>query len=875
MHQPSPRIEGADAGAPGDAGGGAELAFLGLATIIGVVSWVAVILAEIGWLRPVALLSALPAALLALRFGVGLGLGGRRPAVRGIGRGRERSANGRGEGAQSEGAQGEGAQGEGARSEGARGADGRGATRGAGLRDGTDARGRRRCLAATLGCGLVLLVAAVAFLPPFESVLSASDATVYLAFGNKLAETGSLHFEDPFLAEIPIDARRVLFRNLVPGDTTGTHARFPGGFMIPEVTQPGVTAGFAPLYPVLLALAWMWIGGGAALYVGPLFALLSVAAVCLVGRRLAGGLAAGLLAGLLLAISLPQIWFARLGMAEVVAQFFIFAGLLALLASRETPRLAVVGGALFGMAVLAKFEMLVVLPVAVAGLTAIALASGSEALRRRVSLFTAPFFLLLLHQIIHLLAIPSHYGPFVISKLDRLGTTRLLGEAAVRSSALIGGLAVGGVAALAGLTLWALRPGRRPRRWAAGVVALIAAYAVAYAWVSRNLLAETLPWLGWYLSWPVVAAFFVAAVAALWRPPGGEGTAVLFLLALVAVSGFHHLYDPQEPIRHIWSVRRLVPIVLPGMLLIVATGLAVLAARLGRRIRSWLVAPIAVLLALLVARASLVIAGPPPFEGFVEATNRLADLVPTDAVLLVSSDLAGTHLATTLGYMCGRDAVLLRPRYGDPSMLEDIVLEWLGSGREVFLLLGDRPPHLNAPRLALSPVAAPTLEHRMLEVAATRRPQRMVESLLQLHLFRVGSSGGKRSVDIGSLADDIVFEMRGFHLPERDRARGTFRWTGPVATIELGGAGERIHLVVGGARPAGVPPARVSISVDGHAVVADLVVPDAPAPIVVENPQRENGGSTLTILSTVFSPAALGLSADPRSLGVRVYRIDY
>lgn len=820
MHQPPPRIEEADAEAADHAGRAAELAFLGLATAIGVVSWVAVMLAEVGWLRPLALLPALPAALLALRFGVGLGLGlgGRRPAA---------------------------------------------------------ARGNRRRLAATLGFGLVLLVAAVAFLPPFESVLSASDATVYLAFGNKLTETGSLHFEDPFLAEVPIDARRVLFRNLVPGDATGAHARFPGGFMIPEVTQPGVTAGFAPLYPVLLALAWMWIGAGAALYVGPLFALLGVAAVCLVGRRLAGGLA-GLLAGLLLAISLPQIWFARLGMAEVVAQFFVFAGLLALLASREAPRLAVVGGALFGMAVFAKFEMLVVLSVAVAGLMAIALASGSEALRRRVSLFTAPFFLLLLHKIIHLLAMPSHYGPFLISKLDRLGITRLLGETALESPALIGLLAVGGVAALAGLSLWVLRAGRRPRRWAGGVVALIAAYAVAYVWVSSNLLAETLPWLGWYLSWPVVAAFFVAAVAALWQPPGGERTAVLFLLALVAVSAFHHLYDPQEPIRHIWSVRRLVPIVLPGMLLIVATGLAALAARLGPRIRWWVVAPIVVLLAVLVGRASLVTAGPPPFEGFVEATDRLADLVPSDAVLLVSSDLAGTHLATTLGYMYRRDAVLLRPRYPDPAMLENLVLEWLGSGREVFVLLGDRPPQLNAPRLALSSVAAPTLEHRLLEVTATRRPERMVDSLLQLHLFRVRSAEGKRSVDIGSLEDDIVFEMRGFHSPERDGARRTFRWTGPVATIELGGAGERIHLVISGARPEGVPPARVSIHVDDHPVVADLVVPDAPTPIVVENPQRENGsGSTLTIQSTVFSPAALGLSADPRSLGVRVYRIDY
>jgi hypothetical protein len=754
------------------------------------------------------------------------------------------------------------------------------------------ARKWRSNLAPAVGAALVLLAAAAAFLPPFESVLGASDATVYLAFGRKLAETGSLRFEDPLLAELPVAARQALFRNPVAGDVTGLLARFPGGFLIPEASEPEVTAGFAPLYPVLLALAWGLAGRAGALHVAPLFGVLAVAAVGLVGRRLAGG-SAGLLAGLLLAVSLPQIWFARLSMAEVVAELFVFAGLLALLASGDAPRLAVAGGALFGLAVLAKLELIVVLPAAVGGFAAVALAAESEALRRRVRYFTVPFFLLVLHGVIHLFAMPSHYRPFLLWKLERLGAGRLLGVStggsavpAAESPALVAGLAAGGVVALAVLSWWLLGGGRS-KVWAAGIATALVLWAAVYAAASTNRLAETLPWLGWYLSWPVVAAFFAGAAAA-WQWAGrsdraesagdlasGDRSALSFVLVLAAVAGFASLYDPQEPAGHIWSVRRLVPIVLPGMLLVVAAGVAALAAWLPAR-RRWAAVPIAALLIVLVARPALVTAGPPPWEGAVKVADDLAGRLPAGSVLLVSSDLAGTHLATTLGYAYGRDAILLQPGYAAPAMPEDVVIDWLGAGRAVFLLIGDGATHLSAPRLVLSPVAAPLLQLRMLEVTTARRPARLLEGRLQLHLFQVKSAGGKRAVDVGSLAEDILFDMRGFHAPERDSHGGTFRWTQAFASIDLPAAGERIRIVLSGERPQGAPPARVSIHVDGRPAVEDLTVAATPQTIVVEGPGQGAGAkTTLTIETTAFRPLDLGLSQDDRQLGVKVYRIEY
>ena len=63
-----------------------------------------------------------------------------------------------------------------------------------------------------------------------------------------------LEFEDDLLRPLSIASRAELFLNRVPLDTTGQFARFPGGFLIADIADPTVTAGFSPLFPVLTAL---------------------------------------------------------------------------------------------------------------------------------------------------------------------------------------------------------------------------------------------------------------------------------------------------------------------------------------------------------------------------------------------------------------------------------------------------------------------------------------------------------------------------------------------------------------------------------------------------------------------------------------------
>ena len=213
-------------------------------------------------------------------------------------------------------------------------------------------------LAATAG----ILLCAALFLPPYETAVAGGDATVYLNFGRQIANHGALEFEDALLRPLLPADRAELFLNRVPLDTTGQFARFPGGFLIPDITDPTVTAGFSPLFPVLTALGHALAGPQGALVVASLFAQPDQSMVrgVAAGRR-ARRVARGHAHGRLVAAD----WFAKLSVPETVAQCFVMAGVLAWLVAgaRRATRWAFAAGWFFGLACFAKVDLLVLLPV--------------------------------------------------------------------------------------------------------------------------------------------------------------------------------------------------------------------------------------------------------------------------------------------------------------------------------------------------------------------------------------------------------------------------------------------------------------------------------------------------------------------------------
>ena len=719
----------------------------------------------------------------------------------------------------------------------------------------------------------LLLLCAVLFFPPYEAVVSGSDATVYANWGRKVAEAGALVFEDAFVEGLPADARAELFENRTQFRRTGRLHRFPGGFQIASATEPIVSASFAPLFPVLAALLHQLGVPHGSLYVAPLSATLAIIGLFLVAAHLGGRRAAWLTVALTLA-AMPQLWFARMPMPETVAQCFVMAGLLAwLVALRDgAPRWAVAAGWFFGLACFAKVDLNVLLSVSLVvfaawrGLTRPAQGAGP------LGWLLASFVPLVVHNVAHYLIFPTDYAP-VVEDLVRLSVPReLLGR--------IGPMART-IAALAtvGLAVAALRSSVRTRRRASGIALAIGVVVYFYNYSSTITMRieETVGSLSWYVSWPLL---LVGACASLWLVAGrpGRDAGAALVVTLLAVVGLTYLYSPLESPVHVFSMRRFVPVVLPLLMLVVSLGIMAGLTRVAPRYRLVTAVTVGLLLVGLVARPSLAVLGKPFWASAIAQTAEIARMFPTGAVVLMSAGLLGTHIPTTLGYLHDIDTVLVQDRNPPSQLMERSVQDWLASGRQVFFAFVNYDDFsFFAPGLTLGEVQNASVDVLMLERTLTRLPQAAVQSSVPLQVYRVSPHLADRvAVDIGDPADDTFFDLRGFHGAERGAQEpdATFRWTSRRASFTLPASAD-VTLTVAGGRPAGVAPADISVWVNGVLAAGPLVLANAPETVRVSVPHA-SGLVELMIESTVFNPQALGLvPPDTRDLGVQIYRVDF
>ena len=735
-------------------------------------------------------------------------------------------------------------------------------------------------LTPVVGVGVMILFCGALFFPPREAVVLGNDASVYVNFGRKIATTGALEFEDDLVSHLPADVRAAVFENRTPFDATGRYARFPGGFQIPDIADPTVTAGFSPLFPVLTAVFHELSSVRGALVVAPLFATLSMGGLFLVAAHL-GGVRTAWLAATLTLVSMPQIWFAQLPVPEMVAQFFVLAGLLAVLVSLRdrAPRWAIAAGGFLGLAGFAKVDLVVLLAVSLAAWGAWRLLIHRERGDPCVTYLLASFGILLVHNLAHYLIFASHYRPYVESLIrtsSLIVLLRQVGLAPIVTAGLVG------LAAAVGIAL-AMRRAAQDRRRIYGVAlaSLLVAYAVNYAMTTEGRLGETIGWLSWYVSWPVL---ILAAVGLVWLISAGlvaradQGTS--FALILLGVVSLHYLYDPHEPGVHIWSMRRFVPVVLPLLMVVVAIAVVGVLGRIASGYRSWVAVGASVVLVGLVARPSLAVVGTPVWEGALAQTAQLARMFPDDAVVLMSPGLAGTHLPTSLAYLHDVDTVLVQERNPRPQFIVQAIRAWLARNRAVFFVFSD-PDVFSffAPALALAELRHASVDVLTLEHTRARPPQAAVGSPIRLQVLRVtpNAAAVRTAVDVGNLADDVFFNVRGFYGAERDSTpdAGTFRWSTARAALTIPG-GTGITLVVGGGRPEGAPPAELSVWIGDHLAVDRMTVADRLQEITVDTPWISAVRPVeLTMQSTVFQPHDFGGSVDDRDLGVKVHRVEF
>jgi hypothetical protein len=725
--------------------------------------------------------------------------------------------------------------------------------------------------------GAATVLAGFLFSPPYETVVGEGDATVYLNLSREIAETGALVFDDPLLRQLPVEAREYLFLNRQPGDYGyGRYARFPGGFTIGDIAEPVVSSGFSPLFPVLAALFQQAAPPRGALFVAPLFAVLSVGGLFLVVARL-GGARIGLLAALLAAVSLPQVWFAKYPIPETVAQFFVLAGVLALIAAfrDDRPWLAGAAGLFLGLACFAKIDMVFLLSVSLAAFVAWRLLVRPASGGRCVVFLLVAFGLMVAHNVVHYVLYPSDYVPYVRQLLEGASILSRWAEWAAGVTVVL--LAAAAAALLAARGKWGRAGALAPRAVGWGLVGLLATYAVVYVTATPGRWPDTLFWLSWYLSWPVLGLGLLGLGWLLLSGRAGRADQGLtFFLVLVVVVSLHYLYDPLEPGDHILSMRRFVPVVLPGILAVASLAAGRLVDWVYFEFRAVATTALAAVLVGFVGAPGASVLGARLWDGVLDQSGALARTFPEDAAVLVSPELVGTHLQTSLTYLHGVDALVVQQDEPD-DVLRDVMIDWLGSGRPVFVVLGRGGFSLNAPELVASEAGHASIDLRTLERTRERAPRELVDVSIELRILQVarrGAAAARTGVDVGNPLDDLLAGLRGFHGPERDGRGDSFRWSEGLASVAVPG-GDRVSLVLAGARPPEVEPAEISVWAGPHRIADGLVLGNDVQTITLDLPASERSGATeLTIRSTAFRPQSLGLSADRRSLGVRVYRVD-
>jgi hypothetical protein len=735
---------------------------------------------------------------------------------------------------------------------------------------------------------LVLCVGALAlFVHPAEFVFGGADAGVYVSLGALWAKSGSFQYEEPGLAQVPVDAWSSLFRQSLPG-RPHDYFRLPGFYM--HSVDPGVVIPqFFPLHPVWFALVHGILGLEASLFTTPLWAVMGLLAVVLLTRRLLGT-PAGVLAGVFLLLTPLQIYFARYPTAEALTQFLLWGGLFALaMFAKEGRRFwGIVSGVALGQVFLVRIDMLPLLIVPGTWLL-MSLIRGSW---RRDRWFLVAFGALLLQSVYQSLVLSWPYTWDIYHHLGNYAW-RLLRQGGWLIPVSLGlGAAIYVLLARRGALLTAHTASLAKK----GLAVLLLGLAI-FAYFIWPLVGETklsaywyggqpipiqnhlnLVKLGWYLS-PLGIALGIAGIIWIILRENWQRVWPLVVVGLSFTTLY--IYDILNNPYHIYAMRRYVPVVVPFF----AIGMAYTIVRLwslpdrGRRSRyaAGLVACALVGWLLYNSRSvwNLV-----EYRGLTSQVRTLAGNLEPGAVLLFDDEPsvgAGATVGTPLQYLFGFTAFDLQEAFLQEDSLRHLVADWHGEGRTVYWVVGPRPVLELPSWLALEPALGAWLRSEQLEASYYEFPEQRVHTTVPLEFYRVVPDSAESGcglpvlIDIGSL--DTVYVVNGFYSKELLDSR-SIRWTDGVGTLRLpceldGAAGPHLlSLRAAAIRGVGMAPVNVTVSLNEQQLGQFVLGPEFEELHLPFSGSFSGDGVMLAIESDTWVPMEAGVGSDPRTLGI-------
>ncbi|WP_029138204.1 ArnT family glycosyltransferase [Nakamurella lactea] len=527
------------------------------------------------------------------------------------------------------------------------------------------------------------------------------------------------------------------------------------------------------IVPGMIAVAG-WIGGaGWLLQANVLIGAVGLVTVYAIARRMAGPWF-GLIPVLGLAVSMPLAAFSRAPYTEPVSMITITVGLLGLwCAVREkSPRMWLLAGLGIGATALTRIDGVLLVIGTVAGLAVAIGFCASVEVRR--TLYRGLLWLL------------AGAVPMVL-----LGYTDLKFHSpdylfALRTEAHALWFALGGVVVVALLMRWMplavgrwLRVHRAALAWILSVVlvAVLAYLALRPLWqitrgvegiyaigignrqkqeglpldIHRSYSEMSVTWLSWYFGWAVVALAGAAVVAAVIAMIRRRNLALMLVLAPLAASALLYLYAPNITPDQIWAMRRYLPAVLPGMLLVLAWGAAEATGGLqrwwskrlpagaagDRRDRSVTSVLLAVATAVTVIPA--VLSWGPMFtvregQGQYDLVRGICSTITGDKALILGSPPKMGYYQVTLNNVCGVQTLYLKAP--DQAKVAKIQQTWGGT----ITVVTFTPKQV---QWSVPPAKTPdlALDYQMWESTLSRVPSKPVDESTDVWIGTVEPSG--------------------------------------------------------------------------------------------------------------------------------------
>ncbi len=499
--------------------------------------------------------------------------------------------------------------------------------------------------------GLLACVAALTYLPPFETFIAASDSTMYLSAGVHLARHGSREVADRIGAELDPLQR---YRNFPSVGLLGTgpFIRLAGGLVKRNRDDPKAVPGFFPLAPVWVAFFTSTGDLRAGPLVAPFFEALAVWAVALFAAEV-GGVSAGAATWVLLVTNFALWWYGKFLLSEPLASFLLWGGLVELARAKSSGREAfLLAGFALAASGFARTEV-VVLEAAAAVLIAfwgVPRLAAIEGFLPGIAAWLAVSGWVGLQ----VAANPSHHQAYFATDLAfaRLRLSLLWGA---RLPEIVGAAALA-LVLLSGVL--ALRKGAKAARyWLRGAAVFAVGCALGlYAILGGDFSpGRGMRWIAAYLGFPALALSALGAAQVLRRrftlPP--LGVIVWALAALVFV------VNPHVALNHPWAIRRFLVEVIPGLLVLAGLGAAALVGPgSASRKRSATAMGLVLVAALFEGRPIFNLWDKPFYRDTLAAVERLSDSLEPGANVVVESMLANWELQIPLWLVYGHETIM-------------------------------------------------------------------------------------------------------------------------------------------------------------------------------------------------------------------------